>query len=741
MRSANRARALSLGVALLPFAVARAATPASAAAPAAPLDSLTVTAARTTGPLAELPIHATVLDAEALDAAPARTLDQVLRGVQGLNFTGVPAAQTDPTGQQTRMRGLGNAKTLVLLDGVPLHDPFFLTTQWFKVPLATIARVEVLRGGYSSVWGDMAVAGVINLVSRRVDGDTGVASVGAASRGSRDASLTLAHALGERFGVQLSVDRARLEGWQSTPAEHLWRFPGKGPTDAVLTNASVRVSFDDAGAFSGWLRAGWHVQDQDIAYVFGSNEQKSPDASLGLAWTLAHDAVLRVNAWTQAVHFDKYNGASCWFQASGTRCPSTIAVTPAQVNGNVLQYYSQYGELRYRERGASAVWSRELPLRGAQLQVGGDWRRLSGSDDEAFYLAPTALAAPQGNLGSRTSGAGVQAFGGAFVQLALSPVQVVDLRFAARFDHWTNGDRVSTRTTATGVVTGGPFPDSERSAFDPSVAARWQVADGLALRAAAYRAFRAPGFNNTLRSFGATQPTIANPELEPETLRGWETGADVTAGDWMFGGTWFRYAVDDQIATFRVNGYSTAPARVRTFCSDGGANLALCGGSANFYTNDQDGESHGLELEARWQPLAGLSIGADFSRTRATLTRRGAVVTDPLHVQLAGLPRDVGQLRIDWRPLPGLRTRAEARYIGPLFTDTTSTPGTVYGQGSLVVLGVSAGYAIAPDWEIEASLTNALDRTYSENAYAFTQPFNRTLSEPRTFAAGLRWHF
>ncbi|RYG69060.1 TonB-dependent receptor, partial [bacterium] len=83
----------------------------------------------------------------------------------------------------------------------------------------------------------------------------------------------------------------------------------------------------------------------------------------------------------------------------------------------------------------------------------------------------------------------------------------------------------------------------------------------------------------------------------------------------------------------------------------------------------------------------------------------------------------------------------EGRYIGSLLTDTTSTPNVAYGQGSLVVVGASAGYEIARGWDIDASVTNALDRDYSENAYAVAQPFNRTLSPPRTIAVGLRWSF
>jgi len=90
-----------------------------------------------------MPLHTTIVSQEDIRKSASQTLDQILRDVPGLAFTGVPAAQTDPTGHQTKMRGLGNAKVLVLLDGIPIHDPFYLTTQWYKVPLSGIKRVEV----------------------------------------------------------------------------------------------------------------------------------------------------------------------------------------------------------------------------------------------------------------------------------------------------------------------------------------------------------------------------------------------------------------------------------------------------------------------------------------------------------------------------------------------------------------------------------------------------------------------
>ena len=157
---------------LLPLSPARAA----AAVDGVELAPVVITASRSETRVEEMPLHSTVIAREDIERSPARSLDQLLRSVPGMNFTGVPASQSDPTGHQTRMRGLGNAKVLVLLDGVPIHDPFYMTTQWFKVPLSNVERVEIVRGGNSSLWGNMAVAGVVNIVTRRVQDDAGEVS-------------------------------------------------------------------------------------------------------------------------------------------------------------------------------------------------------------------------------------------------------------------------------------------------------------------------------------------------------------------------------------------------------------------------------------------------------------------------------------------------------------------------------------------------------------------------------------
>jgi outer membrane receptor protein involved in Fe transport len=704
------------------------------------LDTVVISALRSGATAGDTPVHATVVTREELAAAPATTLDQVLRDVQGMNFTGVPAAQSDPTGHQTKMRGLGNAKVLVLLDGVPVHDPFYLTTQWYKVPLDAIERVEVVRGGNSALWGNMAVGGVINVITRSAGTDSAEVGFGMGYFGTRTGSFTGTLATAGRWGFTLAADQSLLAGYQATPREWLWRFPGKGVTTARDSNAQLTARYG-GDRLDAFVRAGYHVQDQLINYSTGSNVQKSPDFSAGLAWHRTGGEELQARAWAQYVGFEKYNAATCYFQPSGTRCPASNSVTAAQVNASVLEYDSQYGSLAYREQGASLAWSRAFTGWLRELGAGVDWRALSAGDHETFYAAPTVFTAPQGNLGSRTDGAARQAFTGAYVQLRLAPLPRTELTLAAREDGYRSTGRHSTRTTASGILTGGDQPDASKSAFDPSVGLRVDAGHGLALRGAWYRSFRAPGFNNTLRTFGASSPTIANPDLGPESLVGSEGGFDWALGPVELSGTYFRYDVRNQIATFRVNSYATAPALVRTICSDGGAHLALCGGSASFYTNDQDGQSHGIEASLRWHAGAAVDVAADYTHTSATLTRRGAVVTDPLNTQLAGLPADVLAARLTLRPHRAWRTQVEWRHIGRTPIDTTSVAGAVYSQQPIDVFNLGAGWQVNARLELDASLVNVGDLAYSEGSYTYTQPWNRVLSSPRTGWLGMHYRF
>ena len=134
------------------------------------LEPVVVIAQRTEAPLAASAAAVTRLSPEALRALPARSVSEALQFVPG-----IAVLPTDGVGDAPRLavRGFyGGGETeyvTVLLDGVPLTGLAAGTVNWDLVPMAPVQAIEVVRGGASALYGDAAVGGVVNLITRRDD--------------------------------------------------------------------------------------------------------------------------------------------------------------------------------------------------------------------------------------------------------------------------------------------------------------------------------------------------------------------------------------------------------------------------------------------------------------------------------------------------------------------------------------------------------------------------------------------
>jgi len=141
--------------------IAQSAPPASQPAFAG---RVVVTATLEPEPVDRLAATVDVVDAEEIAAREATSALELLR-----TLPGVAAAQSGSPGKVASLfvRGAGSAATLVLLDGVPLNDPVLGAFDWSAVESAGLARVEVVRGPYSALWGSGAMGGVVQLLTRR----------------------------------------------------------------------------------------------------------------------------------------------------------------------------------------------------------------------------------------------------------------------------------------------------------------------------------------------------------------------------------------------------------------------------------------------------------------------------------------------------------------------------------------------------------------------------------------------
>ena len=127
-------------------------------------DAVVVTATRTEQRLSEIGQTISVIDAEAIRRRQSDTVVDLLRNVPGVTFTRNGGIGTTTS---VYIRGAESDQTVALIDGVKLNDPSSPGGgfNFGNLLVGNIARVEVLRGSQSVLWGSQAIAGVVNVTT------------------------------------------------------------------------------------------------------------------------------------------------------------------------------------------------------------------------------------------------------------------------------------------------------------------------------------------------------------------------------------------------------------------------------------------------------------------------------------------------------------------------------------------------------------------------------------------------
>ncbi len=164
-------------------------------------------------PLDKAPATASVITADEIAATGARTLAEVLETVPGLHVGLSTLSRLEPVYSIRGIHAGFNPHVLLLMNGVPVQ--FALQggrPVMFRYPVKSIARVEVIRGPGSAIYGADAYSGVINIITKG-GGDSFDDEVGtrAGSFGMRDAWVVGGWSPGA-FALNYSVEYQRSDG-------------------------------------------------------------------------------------------------------------------------------------------------------------------------------------------------------------------------------------------------------------------------------------------------------------------------------------------------------------------------------------------------------------------------------------------------------------------------------------------------------------------------------------------------
>ncbi len=179
-------------------------------------ESVTVTATRVPTPADEVAAGVTVLDAATLREAGDTTLADALSGLPGMDLVQSGGPGSDAS---LFIRGADSDQVQVLIDGVPVNDPSGPGGAYnFGVEtLSDVARIEVVRGPMSAVYGSGAVGGVVNIVTDRGSGPFGVSAMVAGGYPASLVGQLTVHGARGAFDYALSAETQSYQGYDDTP--------------------------------------------------------------------------------------------------------------------------------------------------------------------------------------------------------------------------------------------------------------------------------------------------------------------------------------------------------------------------------------------------------------------------------------------------------------------------------------------------------------------------------------------
>lgn len=180
------------------------------------LQEVVVTGTGTEHLLKNAPVQTEVISRKMLQSYGGRSIEDILSGLTAsFDFN------EGDMGSQMQMNGLGNSYILILVDGKRLHGDVGGENDLGLIDPNNIERIEIVKGASSALYGSDAIAGVINIITRKHDGGLLLENI---TRGGSYGDLRQHNGVGFRAGKVGSYTNFQLQhsdGWRNTGVENV----------------------------------------------------------------------------------------------------------------------------------------------------------------------------------------------------------------------------------------------------------------------------------------------------------------------------------------------------------------------------------------------------------------------------------------------------------------------------------------------------------------------------------------
>ena len=521
------------------------------------LDEMVVSTSRTDVPVGEVPQSVTILSETEIMNSPFERIEDIVRSAPGVYNTRHYGTQTAGARSPIRMRGTGNNRVLVLVDGVPQNDNFnnaIAWVAWGHIPREMVKRIEIVRGPTSALYGSEGLGGVIHIITKdpRPGRETSL-------RGEAGTSSTYGGHLHHDqkindFGFLVSGGYEESDGFYMTEDKQPYNIRRYRETGRALGKFTYDIGDHSDLSFSALHYD--HETGKGRAFFYD-------DLQLNQYWlNYSHKAG---NIDIKALAY--YNEADkTAYQDSS---PNFETLTRKE---HIPDAYTWGGDLQASFQATDR----------SQVTVGSSFKQVSWDYFEEYTQS------------ARTGGAeGKQRFISPFANVNVDALEKrLIVNIGARYD-WIKTYNGANHDT------GGPDPydneyDTERSrSFSPKAGITYFLDHKTTLRASGGKGFRAPSLFEYYKVHvrrGGEYFREANPALDPEEIWSYDLGVERFLAEGLIGRLTFyqSFAKDYIDEREQPNG-------------------------RYILDNIEDVEIHGVEAELHWSARPDLSVFANYT--------------------------------------------------------------------------------------------------------------------------------
>lgn len=481
------------------------------------LHEVVVTGSRTERPVTQSPGSISIVTPVLLRNSPAQSVDDILTMISGVNTTRSDGLSTMHTNVSIRgLAGDEQGRTLVLFDGIPINTSDGGTVNWNSIHMDNVQRIEVFKGPGSSLYGNNAMGGVINIISKKPLSPFSVNASGTyGSLNTWKSNLGISSRMSDKFSVFLSGYYNKSDGFNNIP-------------DSLRTTPDYSVArfMKEGGLYGKIIYTPAKLFNVELAYDLykdkrGEGEKiKAPDGEYR--------------------HFNHNRAQGRFYGEKGKFSYNAAVYFQRQDYFKLDERLKGDDYQRFDVKSHRDDWGAILHLRLSgkhnDLAIGGELKNGSIDGGDHYVTSPDEVL-----------NKGTIRILSVFAQDELNLFnQKIWLQLALRYDNayfhdgWfeANGENVSDFNTYNGKLKNNRWEH-----FSPRASLRFNPTDAVSFYASYSQGFRASILDDLCRSgWMWVGPKIANPELGPEQIDNYEVGATFWLGKKLSLSPSFYYA-------------------------------------------------------------------------------------------------------------------------------------------------------------------------------------------------------